>query len=194
MMKQSCCMFVLTAALYPFMSFSADSLYCPAQQNYIHPGMTTDQVMTLCGQPMSRQTSSDVQVIKKTPVTQLIYTTLNPGSVYSGLDSYYTMWSLPSGSQGTSLRINVVNDKVTAVDINGTDTNVMTLFNGGNIQVGDDINKVYSVCGDPSLTNQTFINQPIPNNSHPEVWSYQFEPYQPTIHLTFINGKLQSIE
>lgn len=193
MMKLKCAV-ALGFSFLPMIAFSADSLYCPAKQGYISIGMDSSQVMSLCGQPMMRQDSNEVQVAQKIPVTQLIYTTLNQGSVYSGLSSYYTMWSLPSGSNGTSLRFNVVNNKITAIDINGSGTNAMSICGGASVQIGDDVNKVYSACGDPSLVNETFINQPIPKSQHPEVWIYQLEPYQPTIHLTFIDGKLQSIE
>jgi len=183
-------------AFLPVATFAAGSLYCPQKQGYISVGMTTSQVMQLCGPPMAKQDSSEIQVAEKIPVTQLIYTTLNQGAIYgySGLTSYYNMWSLPSGSNGTSLRVSIVNDKVTAVNINGSGTNAMSICGGTSVQIGDDVNKVYSACGSPSLVNETYINQPISKRQNPEVWIYQPDQYQPTIHLTFISGKLQSIE
>ena len=192
-MKSKYCL-ALSFAFFPMIAFSTDSLYCPAKQGYVSIGMSSSQVSDLCGQPMSKQDSIEIQVARKIPVTQLIYTNLNQGSVYSGLTSYYTMWSLPSGSNGTSLRVNVVDNKVTGVDINGSDTNAMSICGGISVQIGDDVNKVYSACGNPSLVNETFINQKIPKSERPEVWIYQLAPYQPTIRLTFIDGKLQSIQ
>lgn len=188
------CLFVLSFAFIPMAAFSADSVYCPQKQGYINVGMTTSQVMERCGPPTSKQDANAVQVTEKIPVTQLIYTTLNQGSVYPAFDINYNMWSLPSGSTGTSLQINIVNNKVSAVSINGSNTNAMSICGGVSIQVGDDENKVYSACGNPSLVNQTFINQPIAKSQKPEVWIYQLSPYQPTINLTFINGNLQSIQ
>ena len=193
-MMKSHYLIALSIAFLPMTAFSVDSLYCPYKQGYISIGMSNDQVIARCGQPIKRENSSNVQVSKKIPVTQLIYTTLNTGAVYPGLTSYYEMWSLPSGSNGTSLRVNVINDKITAVDINGSATNAMSICGGSHIQIGDDVNKVYSACGNPSLVNETFINQPVPNSQQPEVWTYQLDPYQPTIHLTFISGNLQSIQ
>ena len=195
-MMKSQCLFALSIAFLPVTSFSMNSFYCPQKQGYINIGMTNSQVLELCGQPIGKEDSSEFQITEKVPVTQLIYTTLNQGAIYgySGLTSYYNMWSLPSGSTGTSLRVSVVDNQVKAVDINGSNTNTMTLCGGATIQVGDDINKVYSACGTPSLVNNTFVTQLIPKNKHPEVWIYQIDQYQPTIHLTFIDGKLQSID
>lgn len=188
--------FTFGFAFLPVATFAAGSLYCPQKQGYISIGMTSDQVIQRCGQPMTKQNSSEIRVAEKIPVTQLIYTTLNQGAIYgySGLTSYYTMWSLPSGSNGTSLRFSIIDNKVTAVNINGSSTNAMSICDGVSIQIGDDANKIYSACGNPSLINETFINQPVPKKQNPEVWIYQINQYQPTIHLTFINGKLQSIE
>ena len=70
----------------------------------------------------------------------------------------------------------------------------MSICGGISVQIGDDVNKVYSACGNPSLVNETFINQKIHKSERPEVWIYQLAPYQPTIRLTFIDGKLQSIQ
>lgn len=195
-MMKSLRLFALSAALLPVASFAAGSLYCPQGQGYINVGMTESQVIQRCGPPMTKQDSSQVQIAEKIPVTQLIYTTLNQGAIYGypGLSVYYNMWSLPSGSNGTSLRFSIVNEKVTAVDINGSNSNAMSICDGAKIQVGDDANKIYSSCGSPSLINETYINQPISKRQNPEVWIYQPNQYQPTIHLTFINGKLQSIE
>jgi hypothetical protein len=193
---KSRCLFALGLAFLPMAVFSLDSLYCPYKQGYLSIGMTDSQVLELCGPPIGKQTSSEIQVSEKIPETQLIYTTLNQGAnpEFPGLTSYYTMWSLPSGSQGTSLRFSVINNKVVSVDINGSGTNASTICGGVSVQTGDDISKVYSACGDPSLVNQTYIKQPVSRNQNPQVWIYQFDQYQPTVRLTFINGKLQSIE
>lgn len=185
--------FALIVALLPSFAGAADSVYCPQGQGYLHAGMTSDQVLQACGQPLSRQVSN-VKLETRIPVTQLIYTTLNQGAVYPGLTSYYTMWSLPSGSTGTSLRVNVIDNKVTGFSINGSETNAMSICGGTSIQIGDDVNNVFSACGSPSLVNETYINQPVPRNQHPEIWLYQLNPYQSPISLTFVDGKLQSIQ
>ena len=190
---KSHCVFALGFALLPLGGFAANSVYCPQGQGYINIGMTDSQVMNACGQPMSKQ-STNVKVATQIPVTQLIYTTLNQGAVYPGLTSYYDMWSLPSGSVGTSLQVNVVNNKVTGISINGSSSNAMSICGGTSIQIGEDADSVYSACGSPSLVNETYINQPVSRNQHPEIWTYQLNQYQSPISLTFIDGKLQSIQ
>ena len=190
---KSLCLFALSFALFPLTAIATDSVYCPQKQGYISIGMSDDQVLRACGQPMSKQVS-DVKVAEKIPVTQLIYTTLNQGAVYSGLTSYYNMWSLPSGSGGTTLNVSVIDNKITSVSINGSSTNGMSICGGTSIQVGDDVNSVYSACGSPSLVNETYINKPISKNQHPEIWIYQLNQYQSPISLTFVDGKLQSIQ
>ncbi len=180
----------------PFSSALASSqqLYCPANSGYIEVGMSEEQVMSACGQPLSKQQSKQ-QPTQRVPVKQLIYSALNTGSVYPGLNSaFYSQWSLPSGQQGVNLQVDIMNNKVASVEIAGSGTNATSLCQGVNIQVGDDANKVYSACGTPSMVNNSFINQPIPSNTKPQVWIYQFDKFQSPVSLTFVNGKLQSIE
>lgn len=174
-------------------SLAHASFYCPQNSRFINIGMTTDEVVTACGQPLSKQ-PSNLPAMQKVPVKQLIYTALNTGSVYPGLNSaFYNQWSLPSGTSGINFTVNAVNDKVTGLSINGSSTNVMSLCGGVSIASGDDITKVYNACGSPSMVNDTYINQVIPSNTKPEVWIYQLNQYQAPISLTFVNGKLQSI-
>jgi hypothetical protein len=168
------------------------SIYCPQKQGYITLGMTPDQVISACGQPIMKR-DSNTQVFEKIPVTQIIYTTLNQGAVYPGLNNLYQRWSLPSGSTGTSLRIDVMNQKVVGININGSATNAVSICGGVSIQSGDTMNKVLATCGSPSMVNQTYINQPIPKSQKPEIWVYQVDQYQAPFSLTFFNGKLQSI-
>lgn len=191
----------------------SQSVYCPQHSGYINVGMTQQQVIAACGQPISKL-PSNAPVTQKVPVTQLIYTSLNTGSVYQGLNSvYYTQWSLPSGTTGINLRVNIINNKIASIDlgghnensintentnvssvqISGAATDPSSICSGGSFQVGDDVNKLYTACGSPSMVNNTYINQTIPSSSKPEVWTYQVNQYQSPINLTFVNGKLQSI-
>ena len=186
-------LFTLSILLFPLAAFSVDSMYCPQRQGYINVGMTDTQIINACGQPIVKQTSSKA-VVEKIPVTQLIYTTLNQGGPYAGVDNMYQRWSLPSGSAGTNLTVSIRDNKIAGITINGSGTNAATICGGINLQMGDAVNKVYSACGTPSLVNQTYINQPVSKNQHPEIWIYQVNPYQPSFILTFINGKLQSID
>ena len=175
-------------------SVLANQVYCPSGHRFIQTGMTEGAVMSACGKPISMAESNDTPTAR-VPVTQLIYTSLNQGSVYSGLNNaFYNQWSLPSGSTGTSLQFDLRNNKVVAIKINGSESNATTLCGGRTVQRGDPPSAIYNACGSPGSTNQTYINQPIPTTTKPKVWIYQQDQYQPPIKLTFLNGQLMMIE
>ena len=183
----------LIALLLPYTSIMGQTLYCPQNAGNISTGMTQEQVLAACGEPLSKQTAKGA-VTQRVPVQQLMYNSLNTGSVYPGLNSaYYDQWSLPSGTSGINLRVDIINNVVTGVNINGSNTNAASICNGISLQAGDKVNKVYSACGNPSMVNNTYIDQMVPSNTKPEVWIYQLNQYQSPISLTFVNGKLQSI-
>lgn len=164
------------------------SYYCPQNHGYINVGMSTEQVISACGEPLSRQQSNQ-PIMQKVPVQQLIYN--NQGSQ----KVFYGVWAIPTGvSGGATLEVDIVDNKVKAVRVNGSGTNAFSICGGTGIQVGDPASKVYGSCGSPAMTNNTFINQPIQSNQHPEIWIYQPGQYQSPVSLTFVNGKLQSIE
>lgn len=175
-------------------ALAVSQLYCPQNSGYINIGMTQSEVLAACGEPLTKQ-QSNAPVTQKVPMQQFIYNTLNTGSVYPGLNpTYYDYWSLPSGAYGISLEVDIVNDKVSAVRINGSGTNAMSVCGGTNVQIGDNANKVTMACGSPSMVNNSFINQTVPSNTRPELWVYQVNQYQSPSSLTFVNGKLQSID
>lgn len=184
----------LGMTLVPFAAAIADPIYCPQHSSYINIGMTQAEVLSACGDPISKE-QPNTPIMKKVPAQQLIYSQLNPGAYYIGETSaFYTQWSIPSGTSGINLTIQVVNNKVSSVNINGTNTNAASLCDGYTIQIGDDVSKVYTACGSPQVVNNSYVNQAIPTNTKPEIWIYQFNQYQPPINLTFVNGKLQSID
>ncbi len=183
----------LTMSLSPLLANAAQSMYCPGNHTYINTGMTAAEVLSACGEPISKNQSNH-PVVERIPVTQLIYTTLNQGAIYQGLTPVYTMFSIGSGSQGISLSIDIINNKVQGMSINGSSSNASTLCQGVTLQKGDDISQVYSACGSPSMVNNTYINKAVPSTAKPEVWIYQIDQYQPLFSLTFVNGQLQSIE
>lgn len=173
---------------------AASTLYCPERSQYIQVGMSENQVLAACGPPLNkRQSNSPVTV--KVPVTQFIYNTLNTGSVYTGLNSaFYNQWSLSSGSTGTNVQVDVINNKVSSIKINGSASNAMTICGGSALKVGDSVNSVYTACGQPQMMNNTYVNQPVPSQTKPEIWVYQIDKYQQPFTLTFLGGKLQSID
>ncbi|KTC65421.1 Protein of uncharacterised function (DUF2845) (plasmid) [Legionella adelaidensis] len=171
----------------------ADSFYCPQHSAFINIGMTQDQVVAACGVPLSKQ-ASNAPVTQRVPVKQLIYTTLNQGAVYPGLDNIYNMWSIPSGQTGVNVEVDIIDNKVANVRINGSSSNAVSLCGGTNIEIGSAENLVYQACGNPTMVNNTYINQPVPSNSKPEVWVYQVDQFHSPYSLTFVNGKLESID
>lgn len=172
--------------LMPFNLLADQSLYCPQNHAYINLGMTQDQVIAACGMPASQQDSNQ-PLLQKIPVQQLIYN--NQGTS----TGFYGVWNIPTGSGGAQLEIDIVDNKVKAIKINGGDSNAASICKGNSIQVGDPSAKAYNACGSPDIVNNTFINQMVPTAQKPKIWIYQPGPYQPTVSLTFVDGKLQSI-
>lgn len=163
-----------------------DSYFCPQKHAYIKVGMTTDEVIAACGQPVSQQESNQ-PMLQKIPVQQLIYN--NKGTQ----TAFYGVWNIPTGSGGTGLEVDIVNNKIKAIRVGGSSNNAFSICQGIQLQIGDPVGKVYGACGGPALVNNTFINQVVPTQKKPQVWIYEPSQYQPTVSLTFVNGKLQSI-
>ncbi|MDP3560287.1 MAG: DUF2845 domain-containing protein [Legionellaceae bacterium] len=163
--------------------------YCPQTHQYIHLGMTRQQVLSACGEPNHRAKSQEVAKIK-IPVQQLIFN--NAGTP----DAFYgTFWSIPTGvTTGAQLTIDIVNNKVYAIRINGNDNNEASLCGGAPISIGDPASKVSNSCGNPSVRNQSFMYQNLPGDIHPEIWTYITNPYQAPMELTFVNDSLETIE
>ena len=176
----------LVLSFLPFSLLADQSLYCPQNHGYINIGMTTSEVISACGQPLSKQDSNQ-PILQKIPVQQLIYN--NQGTS----TAFYGVWNVPTGSGGTALQVDVVNNRIKSIQVNGADSNAFSICNGANIQVGDQIGKVYGSCGSPSVVNNTYINQIVPTANKPQVWIYEPGQYQPPVSLTFVDGKLQSI-
>lgn len=167
--------------------------YCPQKHGYIRIGMTEKEVLFNCGEPISKEKSKQV-AMEQIPVTQLIYTTLNPDPVYRGYELIYNTWSLPIGSSGSSLEVDIIDNKISSIRFNGSNTNASSVCGNRSFAVGDLADKVYSACGSPNLTNRTFINQPVKNKSKPEIWHYYIDRYNPSFKLIFIDGKLTAIQ
>lgn len=185
---RGCRSVVITVALLVSAQASADdNYYCSQNSAWISVGMDQTQVLAACGTPLSKQTSQ-LPATQKVPVQQLIYNNMGTSS------AFYGVWNIPTGSGGVQLEVDVSNNKVVAVRINGSGTNAFSVCQGANIAVGDPSFKVYNSCGSPTIVNNTFINQMVPGAPKPEIWMYQASQYQSPVSLTFVNGKLQSID
>ncbi|KTD82613.1 DUF2845 domain-containing protein [Legionella waltersii] len=189
----------LLLMLIPCMASAAQSFYCPQNHAYINIGMSSDQVIAACGQPASIQ-ESDQPIMQKVPMQQLIFNNLSSndsdftGSLNTPTNSaFYGVWNVSTGYNGVQVQVDIVDNKVKSISVNGGGSNALSLCSGANIQVGDPASKVYGACGSPNVTNNSYINVPIPSQTRPQIWIYKPDPYQPSFSLTFIDGKLQSI-
>ncbi len=167
--------------------------YCPKNHGYIRIGMTEAEVLKNCGEPTSKEKSKKAAV-EQVPVTQLIYSTLNPDPVYRGYELIYNTWSLPIGSYGNTLEVDIIDNKISGIRLNGQDTNASSVCSNRSFAVGDLADKVFSACGSPSMTNKTFVNRTVPGKTKPVTWTYYTDRYQPTFKLIFIDGTLRAIE
>lgn len=166
-------------------------MYCPQHHTYIRYGMSMMQVMQACGQPTYKKEHHE-PVIKKVPMTKLIYTNLNQGAVYLGFTPVYSTWSIPSGTSNIILEVDVVDNEVKGLSLNGTSSNAISVCGGRNVALYSNVSAIYAACGTPSMVNQTFISTVVPQNEQPEIWTYHL-PYREPMTLTFVGGILQAI-
>ena len=176
----------LILLILPFSLFADDAYYCPENHQFIRLGMSPDQVIAVCGQPITQQDSQQ-PLTQKIPMTQLYFDS------HGTKTAFYGVWNLRMGSGGAQLEIDIIDQKVKGIKINGTDNNAASICDGISIQENDPISKVYNACGSPSLVNNTFIEVVVPTAQKPKIWLYKPGPYQPSVSLTFVDGRLQSI-
>lgn len=189
--------------------FALDNLYCAQGNGVVKLGMTTDEVRQACGIPLTMQTNN-ARIVKKQPITRLSYNDLSQGAVYYwDLNKVYHIFSIPSNQSKSNLTIDIMDNKVKSVYLNGGSINGTgacnfkgaTTFGGPPgptnetvISVGDPVDKVYMACGSPDYQDDTFIEVPIPSSDKPEVWIYKLDSFNPSYRLTFIQGILKGID
>ncbi len=78
---------VLGIFSFPNLNF-AQSYISPQRAGYVNTGMTQATSIKCVCEPLSKQ-QSNTPAMQKVPLQQLIYSTLNTGSVYSGLNSAF---------------------------------------------------------------------------------------------------------
>lgn len=176
---------LLALMMLPLQVFALDSYYCPQNHGYINLGMSQADVINACGEPLKKE-QSNRPVTEKVPVTQLIY------NHQGASEAFYGVWSIPTGSGGVTLEIDVINNKVASARLNGSSTNAFSVC-GSSLVIGSPVGAVYSACGTPSIVNHTYINRFLPGDNRVEIWTYRPDEFQPTVTLTFTNGRLQSI-
>lgn len=179
-------------------------VYCPQNSGYINVGMTPDQVVAACGMPISQQ-DSDKPATQRVQVQQLFFNNQGHSTAFYGVwaisggasnyvQQQYVPFGSVNGGGGVQLEVDIVNNQVQAIKLNGAQNNAISVCGGVNISVGDPVGKVSSACGSPSVTNNTYMNIPIQSKEKPKVWVYQMGQYQTPMTLTFVNGRLITIE
>src|SRR3990167_9833930 len=106
------------------------SVFCPQKSGYINIGMTVDQVIAACGQPISQQ-KSDQPAMQQVPIKQVFFNNQGQST------AFYGVWAIPggfansgafepfnanTGGGGVQLQVDITNDAVRAVKVNGADT------------------------------------------------------------------------
>ena len=175
-------------SFYCQLSFADEPMYCPGRSKYINVGMTAAQLTDACGKPTKMQ-ELDREATIKVKVKQLIYNAINSKR------AFYGVWSVRSGvDNGAQLEIDVIDNQIVAMKINGENVNSTNLCQNQTINIKDPMYRAINLCGDPSTTNQTYVNMPVSGNSKPQVWTYQASPYQPAMTFTIVDGKIVSME
>ena len=177
----------------------AQGVFCPQRNGVVKIGMTQEEVIAACGDPLSKE-DSNKPLMRKVPIVQMTYQSLGQKS------AFYGVWALPIGQTNTGtlntfggnnggarLQVTLADGKVESAMLDGSSTNAFSLC-GQNVKIGDPGDDVYSACGEPSVSNESFIWKPIKGKTKPQVWTYQLNPYDPPMSLTFIDGQLKSIQ
>lgn len=155
------------------------AFFCPTNFNQIDFGMTADQVSQICGKP------DDTREY------------LKPNDNIPQEWSYYIPQTVSMGgslqsAQGTLKTSMSFDDKGKAINIsvNGIGVGATTICGGNTVQLGDDKERVKSVCGDPSFINKQTLsaNPSIPQGS--KVVEFTYLSSTPHVTLIFENGKL----
>lgn len=159
-------------------SFAAsfNSYYCPKTYRTVKVGDPMDTIRQACGQPTS-QVTKQVQVNNPLITTQWLY---NIGEI----NVKGTSVSAPG------LAITFRDQQVIKIENNAA-ASAASVCGGGNINIGDDVNKVLLTCGRPSAIN----TQQEANTTTKEIteWTYSFGPYQPQIIFNFEGGVVTQI-
>jgi hypothetical protein len=182
------CSLLLIINLYSLIVFADEPMYCPGRSKYINVGMTVAQLKDACGEPTAVQ-ELDHPATKKVQVKQLMFNAIGSKT------AFYGVWAVRSGvDTGAQLEIDVIDTQIVAIKINDENVNATTLCQNQTITVKDPVFKAVNLCGNPSTSNMTYVNMPIPGSSKPQVWTYQSTPYQPTMTFTIVDGKVVSME
>lgn len=178
--------------------YADNGVYCPQKAGFVRVGMTQEQVLSMCGEPRVRQKSNQL-AIKRVEVQQLFF------EHHGGPNAFNGVWQIPGGypmnggqdtfssnSGGQTLEIDVIDNKVAAIKLNGGSLNSLSTCDAP-LNVGDDVSEALYACGNPTKENDTYVNMPIPSKKQPELWIYQSDQYHPVIRMMVVDGRVASI-
>ncbi len=162
-MKKICALWILLGC-----STQTFAMFCPSNFNQINIGDTIDQVLLQCGKP-------DIQNTKKVDAA-------GPQE----WRYYVTLPSTVNGAQQASVQMAIAFDQMKVINIT---VNAMSLAStslcGGTISVGDTMESVKGVCGNPVFVNKSDIGESKPT----EVTEFKYNASP--AKLIFENGKLK---
>lgn len=163
------------------------AMFCPTNFNEINIGDDIAYVQKQCGKPTSEtqqiETSSPPQewvyFIKQNPNTQMT-------NRLAGMN--------PTTQMTTRLTIGFVKDKVVNLTVSGLSVTTASYCAGGNVNVGDSMKSVQTVCGKPE-----FISKAEDQNGNsganpatPKITVLTYTNAATTATLRFENGRLKS--
>ena len=167
----------LMSVLLPHLSFA---FFCPTNFNQIDFGYTIDQVTQQCGPP-AKQDSRKLDAAGPQEWSYYIPQAVSDVAMQSMQGTLKTQFTFDSS--GTAINISV----------NGIGVGSTTICSNTLIQLGDKMDRIKSLCGDPS-----FINKQEPSNSGTPAVQTEITEFiytsNPPVKLTFENGKLKSKE
>lgn len=173
----------------------ADPFYCTENNEYINVGMNVMDVRQACGTPQSVQKSQRMGT-RKVPVAQLTFNiaTATTGS-YAGTFTPGIQSSNFQVNTGplTTLIVEVSNNKITDISLNGQSAQSVSICGGGSFGVGDPPASAINSCGSPVSENDTYKNVSTGQEQQVETWTYQPADYQPAFQLIFVDGALSQI-
>lgn len=178
-MKITALFSLIFLAIFPSFAFATTSFACPTNFNFIHFGMTPEEVTIACGKP-----DQEKEYVK-------------PNENIPQEWSYYIPQTVSMGgglqpAQGTMKTTVTFDDKGRSVNIsvNGIGVGTTTICGGRTVNLGADKETIKAACGDPAfITKQSpSANSAIPQDS--KIMEFTYTQVIPQTTLVFEDGRL----
>lgn len=160
------------------------TIYCSYGGGYLKVGMSQAQVKSSCGTPIA-ESKKKTYATRNVAVQQLFYTVKQTArNVYGPKFS----------AKSLDMVITVRNNKVTSINLSGTNAQGVSVCPNGAIQVGSAVNTVTQACGYPSYVNQSYQKVSQGNIVEEVTWQLKPTQYGQPLTLIFNDGVLTSIQ